>query len=138
MEWKNIDRLNGLYQVSDTGLIRKTKTNKIMKLSFNEKGYQIVRPIINGKRYTFRVHRLVAQAFIPNPLNKPQINHKNGVKTDNRVENLEWNTQEENYAHALTNGLVFKSSQKCALLYKGIEIMRFNSVHQAQLQTKDS
>jgi hypothetical protein len=84
-----------------------------LKPAFDSKGYLRVGLIINGKLVTRKVHRLVAEAFIPNPENKPFVNHKDGNKSNNRVSNLEWSTAKENTQHAIKNGFFsFQDSER--------------------------
>ena len=86
------------YQVSNLGNVRSKK--KVLSQTDDKKGYKYAK--VSGKRLS--VHRLVAKAFIPNPLNKEQVNHINHVKYDNNVSNLEWSTQSENLKHAYDSG----------------------------------
>lgn len=89
--FKEISGFEKLYWISDTGLVKSKK--KILKISLDKDGYAKVALSKNGKKYHFRVHRLVAFAFIPNPENKSEVNHKDGNKTNNNHWNLEWCTR---------------------------------------------
>ena len=93
--WKDIDGYEGLYQVSNTGEVMNVRTGKILKAKRDKDGYFEVCLCKNGKRY-FRVHRLVADAFIPNSLNLPQVNHKDENPSNNNASNLEWCSCEYN------------------------------------------
>lgn len=104
--WRPIAKLDGLYEVSSYGRVRRaapgkgTYVGKILRQGSSTAGYCIVLPSVNGVVRAMQVHRLVAEAFIPNPLEKTQVNHKDGDKTNNRVENLEWVTVSENILHS--------------------------------------
>ena len=104
-EWKDVKGYEGIYLVSNTGEIRSLKYNKNLKPFLTHWGY--LRIVLNKdkKTKTTFVHRVVASAFIPNPDNKPQVNHIDGNKQNNRVENLEWVSDKENKIHGFKNGL---------------------------------
>jgi len=92
----------GFYLISDDGRLYSVRSGKFLKPDFDRYGYIYYVVSINGIRSTAKAHRLVAQAFIPNPQNKPTVNHKNGIRTDNTVCNLEWATTLEQARDPLT------------------------------------
>jgi len=101
------------YRVTKIGRVWSSKRKgKWLKPHHDGYGYLIVSLMKENKRYCKKIHRLVAQTYIPNPDYKPEINHINGIKTDNRVENLEWVTHKENIQHSYDNGFRLKRSYK--------------------------
>lgn len=104
VNWKDIEGYNDNYTVSENGDIYSKKRNIIMKSALGQL-YLLVSLRHEGRSFTKTVHRLVAEHFIPNPLNKPEVNHIDGNKLNNNVCNLEWVTSSENSLHAIKTGL---------------------------------
>lgn len=115
--WKDIRGYEGLYQVSNGGRVRSlprkgVRTSRILIPGKHKKGYLYVGLTCNGVRKMHKVHRLVAEAFIPNPHNYPQVNHLDEVKTSNNAANLEWCTNEYNCAYGTGRVRAQKSNSK--------------------------
>lgn len=110
--WKDIEGYEGVYHVSNLGRAKRVTTGRILKSGKDRGGYLQVDLCKNGKHKTHRIHRLVAQAFIPNPENKPEVNHIDENKTNNMVSNLEWMTAKENSNHGTRNERMAKAISK--------------------------
>lgn len=112
--WKDIAGFEGLYQVSNFGRVKRIAQThpvrnqvarfypeKILSTYINMHGYEMVQIKKNGKHFGKQIHRIMAEAFIPNPRGLEQVNHRNGAKHDNRLENLEWISRRGNSLHAV-------------------------------------
>jgi hypothetical protein len=119
---KYIETPEKKYKVLDDLSIFNTKTKKTLKPWLNSNGYYYVDVLINGVTTKKAVHRLIAEEFIPNPLNKKQVNHIDGNKLNNSLNNLEWSTCSENLKHAFDKGLkIIPEKQKKAASILGIK-----------------
>jgi hypothetical protein len=149
--WKYIENFYGYYEVSNRGRIRSVdryvdhrfgysqlRKGKMKKITLDKDGYGLLHLYKNNKNHTRKAHRLVLQAFVPNPENKPQVNHINGNKLDNRVENLEWCTDKENKIHAFATGLRNHNSIKKKVLMSSKDnepLLIFDSITEASRET---
>lgn len=136
--WKTIivNNKETNYSISDNGEVKNNKTNKILKQQI-QNGYCHCTLSIDKKGKRFRIHRLVAEAFIPNLDNKEYVNHIDGDRQNNCVNNLEWATPAENTQHAFSSGLTGSNRKKAVVQYNmnGDRMMVFNSLKEAESQT---
>ena len=143
-KWMPVVGYEGFYEISNEGEVRgvkrmvvtpqglRTILGKTLKTRINNDGYVDVRISKEGQVRTTFIHVLLAKAFIPNPKNKPEVNHINGIKTDNRIENLEWVSHAENIDHAYQNGLCKK---KCIMIQDKTSSKIYQSIKDAATNT---
>ena len=139
-QWKAVEGYNGKYLISSNGRVKNAKSGRILKQEINYCGYARAHLCNFEDRRMRFVHRLVAEAFIPNPQNKSQVNHIDGNKLNNTVENLEWSTPLENVRHSWENGLRegnvrwydSKKKRVVAISIDGSDVIRFNSIAEAK------
>ena len=154
--WRDIPGFEGLYQASNLGEIKSlekevwnahqmiARPEKILKPFSDKKGYLRVKLYKSGRNYTKKIHRLIAQTFLSNPDNKPEVNHEDGNKSNNKVNNLSWATTEENIRHAYKNGLIKRKKGKdnqlskrvCQYDLQGNFIKEWECISKAQKELK--
>ena len=116
--FKDIEGYEGLYRISNLGNVYSIRNNRMIKGRFNTYKYVVVTLSKKGITKEFLVHRLVAQAFMPNPENKPTVNHIDGDKSNNNIKNLEWATYSEQSKHLYKIGLKSKPYQELNPMFK--------------------
>lgn len=118
--WKDCLEFPDHYEVSDKGRVKGKYFDKVLAQSHHKTNCYRVRLCVNSDKYSRSVHRMVAEAFIDNPENKPEVNHIDGNRLNNLLENLEWVTQKENMDHAVKTGLINNPFGSKARHFKGV------------------
>ena len=131
-----VDNEGNVYSKKYHPIQNKHKILKQLKPKKDKYGYLVVSMSKNQKHFSKTIHRLVAEAFIPNPENKPQVNHKNGIKTDNYVANLEWVSVQENAIHRVSVLKKLPKGKKVLQIKNNIIIKEFSSATDAAQETK--
>ncbi len=136
-EFKDIENYEGLYKISNFGRVYSVKSGKFLKPQKHKDNYLLVNLYKNEKMKTYKIHRLVAQAFIPNPLNLPQINHKDENKANNNVSNLEWCNSKYNINYGTRTEKVTEKLSKPVLQFTkdGELVAEYPSTQEAARQT---
>ena len=141
MKWIDVKGFEGLYKVNEKGDVvtnynRNGKKGHTLKASVDKDGYSYVKLYKDGKYSHKRINRLVAEAFIPNPENKPCVNHKDCDRSNDSVDNLEWCTAKENVQHSVKLGRYKGNNyRKVGLINDFGIIVPFESIHEAERMT---
>lgn len=137
--WKSVVGYEGLYSISTFGNVKSFQRNRqiIMNPATTRYDYKRLSLKKNGVKKSVFVHRLVAKAFIPNPHNKRTVNHKNFNTHDNRVENLEWCTQQENITHSVLNGRNSRGENFGRAKLKETQILEIRKMHNLGFSKND-
>lgn len=134
--WKDVVGFESRYMVSNMGNVYSKKTKKLLSPGKTGSGYLQVCCCVKMVPKHISVHRLVAEAFLPNELNKREVNHINGIKTDNRASNLEWATSQENSVHSWENGLqINKQKKPVEQILNGKAVATYESATEASSKT---
>lgn len=137
VQWKEIAESGGKYSVSDSGFVRNNSTHNLLQQTPDKDGYLNVVLFFNGKSHTRKVHRLIAQSFIPNPRGLPTVNHINEVKSDNRICNLEWASYRTQVNHGTRSRRAMESMDSCEIeqILPNGTVIRHPSVREAARST---